>query len=47
MSVGMDVSQKVPKKCSHPVDASGDGCELGFLVFLLDEVAEAGEYFST
>ena len=39
--------KSVPTKCSHPVDASGDGCELGFLVFLLDEVAQAGEYFST
>ena len=31
----------------HPVDASGDGCVLGVLVPLLDEVAQAGEYFST
>ena len=46
-SVPKNVKKSVPKKCSHPVDASGDGCELGFLIFLLDEVAQAGEYLST
>ena len=28
---------------SHPVDAGGDGGEVGAFVFLLDEVAEAGK----